>query len=219
MKLILVLLITWGCAHFPQREPARASDELALGTVDFTKLVIRLFEDSQLGDDEYAFYIEALDQESKPVDISEDDLKVFHSGRIIPFSLERLSRGHFILTLEIFSLKGLKIFIQGNQVKNHFKQLPAPNCQYSLINILEKTDNELKLMLILKDKNNQPVISPILPDIIIEGFGQIEDLKQAQEGAWTFSLVFPEHNQVLYLSVRSNGGYLPKIFRFHHVEK
>jgi hypothetical protein len=219
MKLILILLITWGCTHQPYREPAGANDELALGSIDITKSVIRLFEDSQLGDDEYAFYIEALDQDSNHIDVLEHDLKIFHSGRTIPFSLERVSRGHFILSLEIFSLKGLKIFIQGRQVKDHFKKLPAPIRQHSSINILKKNDNELKLILILKDKNNQPVISPISPDIIIEGFGQIEDLKQGQEGIWTFNLVFPEQNQVLYLSVRSNGGYLPKIFRFHHVEK
>lgn len=219
MKWILIFLISWGCSHEPLRSPASVGEKLTYGKFDLNKSVIRLFEDVQLGDDEYAFFIEARDEHSRLIDFSEDELRITHSGRVIPFSLQRLSRGTYILNLEIFSLDGLKLFIQGAQFKHKFAKLPPPVRNHSAVVILKQKDYELLLKLSLRDRRNKPVISPISPDIIIDGFGKVDDLTELSPGEWTFRLIFPEQNQVLYLSVRSNGGYLPKIFRFHYVEK
>lgn len=219
MKWIIVLLISWGCSHTPVRSPSAVDEKLTLGEFDLKKSVIRLFEDSQLGDDEFAFYIEAKNENSSLIDFTEDELKITHSGHIIPFSLQRLSRGTYILSLEIFSLNGLKIFVQNKQIKHNFSKLPAPSKHYSSMLILKQKDHELKLQLTLRDKHNRPVISPISPDILIDGLAKVEDLKEIGPGEWSFRLIFPEQSQVFYLSVRSNGGYLAKIFRFHYVEK
>jgi hypothetical protein len=58
-----------------------------------------------------------------------------------------------------------------------------------------------------------------MPDIILEGIGEISGLEYRGPGIWQFHLKFPEIDQIMYISVRQQGVLLERIFRYHHLEK
>lgn len=58
------------------------------------------------------------------------------------------------------------------------------------------------------------------PEILIEGVtsAQVESVEHISAGIWQITVIYPEENQLFYVSVRVQGKTIKNLFRFQHVE-
>lgn len=172
----------------------------------------------------YYFYVQLKDQNGNYVDCEPGDISLTTSkGEPIFFEYERQLPGRYYLTVEktpAVSSHQLNFYIQDKPLKEKFKlHFTLPSKTKSKISVLEKRNHYLKLQLKLVDENNKPVQMPDQPDVMFEGLGYVEDFKQVGEGVWQFRVIYPDDNQIMYFSVRAMGVFMPKIFRYHHVQE
>lgn len=171
----------------------------------------------------YYFYVQLKDQNGNYVDCAPGELTLATSkGEPILFEYERQLPGRYYLTVEKtvkISSYQLNFFVRKRPLKEKFKlHFSSPSKSKSRISILEKNNHHLKLQLKLVDEQNRPVQMPDQPEVMFEGLGYIEDIKQVGEGTWEFLVIYPDENQIMYFSVRAMGVFMPKIFRYHHVQ-
>jgi hypothetical protein len=137
--------------------------------------------------------------------------------------VEQSLDGRYYITIEKtseFSSAEMDIFLKGRPLKEQFKlSMHYPDQKNSSIKMIKNSNNILVFRLRLADKNNRLVEIPDRPEIILEGVGNVDDLRHVSEGTWEFSVIYPEENQIMYFSVRAMGVYLSNIFRYQHVEK
>ena len=197
---------------------------IRLGEVDLKKSEVQIFpavaSDTGVW---YYFYVQLKDRNGNYVDCGPHELTLATTkGQPIPFDYERRLPGRYYLTVEKsadFSSSQLNFFVQNKPLKEKFKlHFSPPSRSKSKISVLEKNSRYLKLQLKLIDEQNRPVQMPDKPEVMFEGHGYIEDIKQVEEGTWEFRVIYPDENQIMYFSVRAMGVFMPKIFRYHHVQ-
>lgn len=223
VRYFLILILCLGCStQKAQRNVASEPVEIS-SIVDPLKSTVQIFP--AVADSEavwYYFYLQLKDKNSHYLDSNDVVIKT-NNGEIVLFQKQRIDRGRYYLTLEKkpgVSSTHLNVFVQGKPLKGEFRlSFKVPDKIYSQIKLVQNEDHQLKFELHLKDKLASPVAVKDTPEIVVDGEGDIVDLKEVREGVWQFSIVYPEENQILYLSVRTMGVYLPKIFRYQHVEK
>ena len=223
--LILFIFLLTACASDPEKMVRKIASVPPPAIYDHSKSLVNIFP--AVAADEgiwYYFYVQTKDTLGRfiPIDPKEIEIKT-RKGRKVPFKVEQLLTGRYYLTLEKttdFSSAELDIFVRGKALKEQFKlNMRHPDQKNSSIKIVKNSRNTLVFRLRLADKKNQPVEIPDKPEIILEGIGNVEDLRHVSEGTWEFSIIYPEQNQIMYFSVRAMGVYLSNIYRYQHVEK
>lgn len=225
--IALIFLIT-ACASVEEQQQKQVRKIASMSrpaVYDHSKSMVNIFPavsaDTGIW---YYFYVQTKDTMGRfiAIDINEIEIRT-RKGKKIPFKVEQLLQGRYYLTLEKtsdFSSAELDIFVRGKALKEQFKlNMRHPDQKNTSIKIIKNSANRLVFRLRLADKKNQPVEIPDRPEIILEGIGNVEDLKHVSEGTWEFSIIYPEENQIMYFSVRAMGVYLTNIYRYQHVEK
>jgi hypothetical protein len=222
---ILTLFLTYGCATSGPERSIASETELRYGVIDFKKSLIQIFP--AVAEQEglrYYFYLQLKNQSGEFVDCDPADLTLkTKRGKKVPFKYERLLTGRYYLTIlktpQISSAE-MNFFIQGRPLKEQFKlHFQEVSRAHTKLYVLKNTRNKIKFRLRLADRLNQPVEIPDQPEIILDGQGQIDDVKHVDEGTWEFSVIYPDQNQIMYFSLRAHGTYFDRIFRYQHVEK
>ena len=219
--LFFLILTFFGCAEAPLRHPA-SETIIRIGEVSRAHSLVQLFPTSEGDTLTYNFYLQLKNEKSEYVDCdpSEIILKT-KKNRPVPFKLERLLTGRYYLILnKSQGLKDIDFFVKGIELKEKFNlNLRKPDKKFTSITIAQKDDGKVVFRLKLADKTNKPVVLLNEPEIVLEGRGEIEGVRYIQEGIWEFTLVYPEENQIIYLSVRAQGVYLTNLLRYQHIEK
>jgi hypothetical protein len=213
--LISTLLVTSACAVLPKRLPASAGPWV-VGDVSGEYSQLQKYP----SDVEQVFYLELRSSEKKLVDADTKDFELSYLGKPLEFKLQRLSQGKYTLepTSHFEDVSKATFIVQNKLIKNTLIALKKPT-RKSQIQLLSSNGHELKLKLMLKDKEGKPVVSGQYPDIILDGLGEVSELESQGPGIWIFKVKYPEENQVFYLSVRIHGILLEKLFRYQYVEK
>ncbi|MGE3609005.1 MAG: hypothetical protein AB7I27_05415 [Bacteriovoracaceae bacterium] len=224
---LLLILIFIGCSHSPERDLAAISDEIITwGEIDKSKSVVTLFPPDLRGDRfRYNFYLQLRDAKNQFVDCDEKDIVLKDKkGKKYTFKLERVLKGRYYVTLEsqgkLLSSE-VSLSVQNHILREELKlKFTPPDKKMSKITIVSEEMHRMTFELTLADSKGKAITSQEKPEIILDGSdASIEDLHQLKEGVWRFNLVFSEQNHVIYISVKSNGAYLERLFRFHYVDK
>lgn len=223
--LIVLTFLIAACASDPEKQVRKIASMSRPAIYDHTKSLVNIFP--AVSADEsiwYYFYVQTKDTYGRFIQIDMNDIVIkTRKGKKISFKVEQLLQGRYYLTLEKtsdFSSAELDIFVRGKALKEQFKlNMRRPDKKNSSIKLIKNSQNTLVFRLRLADKKNQPVEIPDKPEIILEGIGNVEDLRHVSEGTWEFSIIYPEQNQIMYFSVRAMGVYLSNLFRYQHVEK
>jgi hypothetical protein len=110
----------------------------------------------------------------------------------------------------------MDFFVSGKPLKEQFKlEMSIPDRATSTIKILANKGNVIKFQLRLADDRNKPIETLDQPEILMDGgHGTLEGVKKMAKGIWEFNVVYPEVNQIMYFSVRSQGILLQKLLRY-----
>jgi hypothetical protein len=187
---------------------------------------IRLFpgEEIAAGYSRYFIYLELRNAQNQYVDFDLNEISLRTAAKVeIHFKVDRLSRGRYYLIIEAsdeLASKKLDLSINDQTFYRNFTLFfLRPDPRTSFIHIVESGNNSMKMKLFLSDSNGSPVELPGDPELIIEGQALIEGVKRIKKGVWEFELIYPERNEIFYISVRANGVNLRHMFRMHYVQK
>lgn len=213
------------CAEVPIQRLPSSESLIRSGEISFRKSEIKnfppAFEDGSI---KYYFYLQLKNMNGEFVDCDSSEITLKNKkGTKVEFLFERLFPGRYYLILEenrVDDSNEILVFIRGKQLGNNFKlALNYPDEAFTKIHLVKDEAGILTLRLHLNDKNNRPVSSQFPPEMILEGWGEMSDLIPIQEGIWEFNVLHPEVNQIFYISLRSQGVYIPRIYRFQYIEK
>lgn len=212
------------CSQSPVRSPA-SLEAIEFGEVDPTKSRVKIFPPEVRKEIvRYFFFLELKDSSGNLVDCDPEEITLRNSkGQKVPFLVERSMRGKFYVTLQRTEsspeLK-LKVYVRNmplnQQVNLVFKKADRNK---SWVKAVRSERNGIKLRLFLGDAKGKPVEIPSVPEIVLDGQAQIDNMERVGEGTWEFDVVYPNSNQVIYISVRAYGKYMPDMFRIQHIEK
>jgi hypothetical protein len=213
---ILVLLTLVSCSSHMGRVPTSTENPIILGNISLDHTLLSKYPSAN----EQVFYLELRSSERTLVDVDSKDVKLLYQGKIVKITLQRLGQGRYTLEpikpLDDVSKGVFKV--QKKTLKNTLISLKKPS-RLSHIKLVSNENYLLRLELTLLDKKGKPLISGQVPDIILEGLGEISELESRGNGVWGFKVKYPEENQVFYLSVRAHGVLLERLLRHQHVEK
>jgi hypothetical protein len=227
MRLGLIpLLLTLGCTHpEPYRRVAEDLSEFHAGEVSFKRSVVQVFPSDQKDDvASYYLFVQLKDSEGRFVDAEkrEFSLKTIR-GQQVDFKFERVLPGRYYFMIEReegHHWQELNLFFQGKPLKEQFKvQMAKASRSYSKITKVKNSDSRLILRLNLRDRQNKALELPEGPEIFLEGEAQVLEVAHTGEGIWEFTVVYPNENQIIYISVRANGVLLKHLYRYQHIEK
>lgn len=224
VRFFLILTLCLGCSTQKAQRNVASTLPIEVPTeVDPQKSLVRIFpavaSEHGLW---YYFFLQLKDPKGRFVD--SDDIQIRNlKGEDVAFVKERVNSGRYYLTFQKVageSSAHLNVLAQGKTLKEEFKlSFDYPHKKFSKIRLVQKENHVLKFQLSLRDEKNIPVGVRERPEIFLDGIGIIKELNEVTEGTWEFSVVYPDDNQIMYLSVRAMGVFLPKLFRYQHVEK
>jgi hypothetical protein len=218
MRLLATLpffLCLCACSHTVGRGIASLGRHEVTGEVDPAKTILRFFP-QESADREYLFYLEPKDADGRALDVRPSDLRLSRHRTV---QLDRLSQGRYTIRVTSSKIELVSFKLQGKNIPNPFRLIHRPQRELCVIKIIAQNDHTLDLELTLRDHQNLPLDSEGPPEVLVEGIGEIESLEWVKKGSWRMRLRYPEMNQILYVSVRANGIYLPRLFRLQHIEK
>lgn len=218
--LILLLILVTGCAEMPLRGPASAP--MRFGEVSAIHSSIQLFPDSDADTHTYYFYLQLKDSKGEFIDCDPSEIVLkTKKKKLIKFKYERLLTGRYYLILDKSQgFKDINFSVRGIALNGKFNlDIRRPDIKHTNIILERKLPGKLIFRLKLADRANRPVMTSVAPEIIMDGRGEIQELRYIQEGIWQFTVIYPEDNQIMYFSVRSQGKYLVNLLRYQHVEK
>lgn len=220
LLLFLILFLLVSCASRPERHIA-SQEVVELGEVNASKSLLRLYPPENSEQVQHYFYLELKNNTGRLVDVDAGDISVGNRAGSTNFGVLRLGKGKYQIEVneEFNELSHLMFSVQGKTLKNNLVLLPPPSQKKSQIMILSNQRHELKLRLLLKDKQGKAAEMAQAPEIIFEGHGEVTEPRMVEKGVWEFSVIYPELNQIFYISVRGNGAHLRRILRHQHVEK
>lgn len=223
LNLFLILLCSCTTSQRVDRSVATVPERVL--DIDLQKSDVQIFpviasEDSLW----YYFYVQLKNKSGAYIDCESTDIVLkMTNGKVLTFKFEKLLLGRFYLTLEKTSdidSSQIDFFVNGKPLKEKFKlHVRYPDNNHSRITMVSNGNNKLVFKLRLADKTNRPVELLDKPEIIMEGMGNIEEIRKLEEGLWEFTAIYPDENQIMYFSVRAQGVYLQNLYRHQHVEK
>jgi hypothetical protein len=167
------------------------------------------------------FYVELRNDAHQFVDTLAQEIRVELKAKTIPFEMQKISQGKYLLSLFIQERESseLKIFIQGKLIPNLVPSLSRPSKKHSHMSVISYGQHSIRLRVSLKDRQGRVVDVEGGPEINLEGHGELGPLSTLSPGVWDFDLIYPEQDQIFYFSVRARGSYFRRFFRFQHIEK
>lgn len=224
-QLLCFILLLVGCAHEPvTREPAM-EEEFRPGVVSHAHSSVQLFPASSDGNKiVFNFYVQFKNEKGLYVDSDPMEIQLKNKkGVELPLEWKRLAVGRYYFILEHVGRiprETMNFYIGKRVLKENISLVTQKLSEkHTQIQLVSRHKRKLTLRLRLADERNQPVDVHYPPDLILEGLGEIKDLRRIQKGIWEFSLVYSEFNQIFYLSVRAQDTYFSNIFRYQYVEK
>lgn len=223
--IVLLIFLVTSCAADKERQARKIASMSRPIIYDHSKSLVNIYPAVSVDDGIwYYFYVQTKDTYGRFISIETNDIEIkTRKGKKVPYTLEQVLSGRYYLTIaktSEFSSAELDVFVRGKPLKEQFKlSLHYPDKANTTIKLVKNSRHKIKFQLRLADKQNKPVQIPDQPEIILDGMGNIEDLRQIKEGTWEFSIVYPEQNQIMYFSVRAMGIYFTNIYRYQHVEK
>lgn len=226
MKVGIVLLFFLvSCAS---RKPARhpAFHEIyRFGEISQHHSLVQIFP-SEKNDESlsYYLYVQLKDENGNFVDVGAEEFSLRTSkGERVGFAFERVLSGRYYLMIdkaEHVMAKKINLYVQGKCLKDKIMiQLQRPHASHTRIKMVANEKNNLTFELKLADKHNRPVVLPETPEILLDGQGEIYDIKQVKEGVWHFKVIIPDDNQIMYLGMRALGVLMQDLYRYQHIEK
>lgn len=220
---IFLILLLASCAEVPvRRVPAAA---FRAGDIALNKSSAHIYPESTDSQDlRFSIFLNLKDENGKGVDCNQDEISLrTKGGKALPIEVRRQATGRYFIILkfdqryakEVFTLK-VKDEILLKNIKLNFQR---PSERHSNVSIVHAEKAQLRLRLELRDQNNQLIQTLNPPDVLLDGIGEISELRRIQDGIWEFQVDYIEMNQIFYISVRAQDVYLAKIFRFQYVEK
>lgn len=216
MRLYLVVLfLICGCSSYQHEESADLV-KFEYGKVSSDKSTIKVFNSSVSTNQNSVplyLYLELKDKKGKLVDCKPSKFLVkSDKGETIPFTLHRSGKGKYYISPRIISSKELVISMSGAILKVKIHSVAGEDLSSKLM--LRKT---MPYKAIFRLITPIPLLS--IPEIITEGGnGVIEGLSKINAKTWEFALIYPEQDQLIYVSARSHGLLLSNRLRFQHVE-
>lgn len=195
---------------------------MRLGIADLKQSQVRLFPADKPG--LYNFYLEFRDAAGEYVDCDQNEVEALtRKGLSLPFTFERLLVGRYYLTIDqeaVGPIEYVEITVRGERLSRKFKLIPhKPDAKFTKITVIENERNIMRLRLRIADAQNQSIDLNDRPEILFHGEGDVSELEEKESGVWEFSVIYPEANQIMYFSIRAQGTYLHRIFRYQHIEK
>lgn len=222
MKIYFLLsfLFLSSCASYREQSGVSKAP-IVLGEVDAKLSSVKLFSSDDEDSDDLHFYVELRSAPKTLVDVNSKDIVIKKSKKILSTDVQRLSVGKYKVTVknEAPNLKSLKILVQKKSLKHQLVTMKKPARKNSSLKLVSNLDCRLKLRLTLKDKHGSMIELQHLPEIILEGLGEVSQINVVKPGIWDIEIVYPDENQILYLSTRANGVQFERFFRYQHIEK
>ena len=208
---ILPLFFLLACATKVERYIA-SDPQIIFGDVNASRSKVGLFSET-------SFYLELRDSNKALIDVDLKDIQLRDHKDQLDSRVKRLGKGKYVLNIseDIIDLSKIKFYVQKKIIAHKLVAPHKPVRANSRLELISNGDYVLRFRITLRDKNSSPVEQQ--PDIILEGLGDVSEIKQVKNGVWEFSLAYPEENQILYISIRANGILLERLYRFQHVEK
>jgi hypothetical protein len=229
MRIYLLFLIfgLYSCSSSgPQRKIASYEEpKIRKGEIDFLLSKVSIYPAKDMEDDiSYYLFLELRNSEGRYVDCDQKDLSIkTKQGKRIDFDFHRALVGRYYLKIEKeedIKAKHIDLYFKDKSLKEQFKvRLNKPHKSYTKLTLVNNQKYRLTFRLRFADKKNSPIELPEAPEIWIDGQGLIEDVKHLKEGIWEFSIIYPEENQVMYISARAMGVSFRNLYRFQHIEK
>ncbi len=224
VNVFMLIFLMVACSRGPVRKLASHESDFSYGSIDPQESLVKAFPpEVDSGKYHYYLYLELNDLSRKPMDIYSNEISFVSRKKInLPFTLKRMSRGIYYLGLEVTEKDGsdeITLFIQNKEFKEFRPTLNQPDFSRSSLHIIQKDRHSLRMRLFLSDSKGVAINASIPPDLIIEGEAIAENLEQTGEGLWEFDIRFNDENQIIYVSVRSQGTFLKHLFRHLHIEK
>lgn len=223
---LFILLLLTGCTS---RQPYRsiASLDSICGEADLSKSHLKMFSSTQSVGAEAPkryFYLVLRDDKGGFVECESSDMAIKKSnGRRIKFTYHRSSEGQYYLipsTNDKIIFEDLEIYVRDRPIKKKIKYSVPSNKVTSTIKLSEHLPYKAVFLLKIKDSSSDEDIKFETPEIMLEGgHGFVDEIEQINKTTWKFSLIYPEENQIIYVSTRTNGTLLSNTIRFQHVEK
>jgi hypothetical protein len=229
MRLLLSLCLgfLFACARAPVREPAGWEFEPQWGAFVTERSSAKQFA-PVYGEEsiKHVFSLELRDEFNLFVDYLPEEFSVRDgAGKAVAFEVRRELPGRYFVMVEqklqLHLEQDLEILVAGRAVSDKFKlHIERPESTGTSLRIVHQQDHKVRFRLTLGNAKGRHIASVNTPEIILDGNEQalIEDLTQVRRGVWEFTLVHPDENQLIYLSVRAQGAYFKNLFRFQHIE-
>lgn len=222
LGLIFFLILLTSCAGTKPKRTPSSNVSFRPGLVDSQKSRVRLFPTEN--DNFYNFYLELKNTDGDYVDCDQSEIEVHtKSGKGLPFAFERVLAGRYYLLVDqqkMGSIDFVEIAVRGERLPIKFKiQSHRPDSKYSKLSILKNEGNIMRLRLRLANAKNEVIDLHDRPEILFQGEGYVSEPEEKGRGIWEFSVIYPEANQIMYFSIRAQGTYLHRIFRYQHIEK
>lgn len=220
-KFAFLLLFLVGCAlPTPQRVPSSVQS-FRFGEVDHQKSSVQIFTS---GVRDFYLYLQLRDKNGTAVDCGPEDISLRgKDGKKIIFAFERIEAGRYYLSVSTVSgseAQLIDLSIQGKFLRERMKlEFNYPDSNHTRMKILKNHGNILTIELRVADSKNSPVELVENPEILLDGAGDIFDLRPLGKGKWQFQVNYPENNQIMYFGIRAQGIHIPNLLRYQHVEK
>lgn len=212
---LMILFLICGCSSY-QQEESRA-EKFEYGKVSSEKTAIKVFYTGVLNNERPGFYLymELKDKNGRLIDSKHSKFLMKNNmGEAIPFTLHRSARGKYYISPGIVSSGELVVSIKEAIFKVRLNPFKAQGDDLTSKLILRKSMPYKAIFRLIT-----PVPLPSMPEIITEGGnGVIEGIGKINGTTWEFSLIYPEQDQLIYISARSQGVLLSDRYRFQHVE-
>ena len=230
-SLLILLTIFYSCSHLnkrhdgPDRVPSSEAEAIRFGDHDIIQSSVKEFPPQHEEKITRHFYfVELKEQTSSYVDRDLHEFEVRVKKKKLPIRVERVLRGRYYVILEAekgLSTSQLDFYVAGIKLRESFKiGLKPAHESHSKIRLIKAWKTKAKFELILRDKNDRWVETPVPPEVIIPEYDvTVNKVEHMGNGIWQVTVSYPQGNQLFYLSVRSHGVYFKNLFRFHYVEK
>lgn len=224
-RLCILLLLT-GCSS---RQPFRsiASPDSFCREADLSKSHLKMFSSAQYGgvdENKRYFFLVLRDDKGGFVECESLDIAIKESnGKKMKFTYHRSSMGQYYLipsTNDKSIFEDLKVYVSDKPIMTKNKYSEPSNKVTSTIKLSKHLPYKAVFLLKIKDSSADEDINFETPEIILEGgHGLVDEIEQINKTTWKFSLIYPEENQIIYISARTNGTVISNTIRFQHIEK
>lgn len=215
---IIILLLLMSCSS-PKLQRSIASVEEEFGEVSLVHSKARIYPSSENGTLKYYIFLQLRDADGQAVNAYPSQIILQTAlGNKIKYSYQKSGLGGYYLSLPNFHQSEIRVII-GSALLTKLKIHEKSKLLSSEIRLIRRSAYRATFQFRILDEFKNKVEISESPDIVIDNqSGLVEEVRQVNKSTWKFDLVYPDENQLIYISVRSNGRLFPNIFRFQYLE-